>query len=184
MAGNRPLPQHQDEAQLDTAIPNQFAKNQQIHSYLCIEYWVWCCKSSHIGEGRITQPKQDHWIIWVARSSAEAEFKAMILGTYKLVSIKIIFKDLEIKWKSLMKLYYNKSAIVEKNDWFHWYFIWTWYGNLQRKRDIYNKCKIFPIQSASNHDLIRKINAIKSDFSQLSTFSTIEWNTFKWNVLK
>ena len=47
----------------------------------------------------------------VARSSVEAEFRAMAIGVCELLWIKIILKDLMIESES-MKLYYdNKSAI-------------------------------------------------------------------------
>jgi len=48
----------------------------------------------------------------VSRSSAEAEFRSMALGIYELLWIKIIIKDLRIKWEEPMRLYCdNKSAI-------------------------------------------------------------------------
>ena len=48
----------------------------------------------------------------VARSSAEAEFRAMAHGICELLWIKIILSDLGIKWKEPMKLYCDiKSAI-------------------------------------------------------------------------
>ena len=48
----------------------------------------------------------------VARSSAEAEFRAMALGICELLWLKIILDDLKIKWNGPMKLYCdNKSAI-------------------------------------------------------------------------
>ncbi|KAG8496181.1 hypothetical protein CXB51_009524 [Gossypium anomalum] len=48
----------------------------------------------------------------VARSSAEAEFRAMALGICELLWLKIILEDLKIKWEGPMKLYCeNKSAI-------------------------------------------------------------------------
>ena len=48
----------------------------------------------------------------VARSSAEAEFRAMALGVCELLWLKIILEDLKIKWEGPMKLYCdNKSAI-------------------------------------------------------------------------
>ena len=49
----------------------------------------------------------------VARSSAEAEFRAMAQGICELLWLKIILEDLKIKWEGPMKLYGdNKSAIV------------------------------------------------------------------------
>ncbi|WVY92731.1 hypothetical protein V8G54_031819 [Vigna mungo] len=48
----------------------------------------------------------------VARSSAEAEFRAMAQGICELLWLKIILEDLRIKWEEPMKLYCdNKSAI-------------------------------------------------------------------------
>lgn len=48
----------------------------------------------------------------VARSSAEAEFRAMAHGICELLWLKIILTDLGIKWEGTMKLYCdNKSAI-------------------------------------------------------------------------
>lgn len=48
----------------------------------------------------------------VARSSAEAEFRAMAQGICELLWLKIILEDLKIKWGGPMKLYCdNKSAI-------------------------------------------------------------------------
>ena len=47
-----------------------------------------------------------------ARSSAEAEFKAMALGICELLWLKIILEDLKIQWEAPMRLYCdNKSAI-------------------------------------------------------------------------
>ena len=48
----------------------------------------------------------------VARSSAEAEFRAMAQGICELLWLKIILDDLKIRWEKPMKLYCdNKSAI-------------------------------------------------------------------------
>ena len=48
----------------------------------------------------------------VARSSAEAEFRAMAAGVCELLWVKIILEDLKIQWTGPMKLYCdNKSAI-------------------------------------------------------------------------
>ncbi|KAK0580519.1 hypothetical protein LWI29_002881 [Acer saccharum] len=48
----------------------------------------------------------------VARSSAEAEFRAMAQGVCELLWLKIILEDLKVKWEGPMKLYCdNKSAI-------------------------------------------------------------------------
>ena len=48
----------------------------------------------------------------VARSSAEAEFRAMAQGVCELLWIKIILEDLRISWEGPMRLYCdNKSAI-------------------------------------------------------------------------
>ena len=48
----------------------------------------------------------------VARSSAEAEFRAMAQGVCELLWLKIILEDLKIKWEGPMRLYCdNKSAI-------------------------------------------------------------------------
>lgn len=47
----------------------------------------------------------------VARSSAEAEFRAMAHGVCELLWLKIIHDDLKIKWEGPMKLYCNNSAI-------------------------------------------------------------------------
>ena len=48
----------------------------------------------------------------VARSSAEAEFRAMTAGVCELRWVKIILEDLKISWSGPMRLYCdNKSAI-------------------------------------------------------------------------
>ena len=48
----------------------------------------------------------------VARSSAEAKFRAMAQGICELLWIKIILGDLGVQWEGSMKLYCdNKSAI-------------------------------------------------------------------------
>lgn len=48
----------------------------------------------------------------VARSSAEAAFKAMAQGICELLCLKTILEDLKIKWSGPMRLYCdNKSAI-------------------------------------------------------------------------
>ena len=48
----------------------------------------------------------------VARSSVEAEFRAMAAGVCKLLWVKIILEDLKVQWSKPMKLYCdNKSAI-------------------------------------------------------------------------
>lgn len=48
----------------------------------------------------------------VARSSAEAEFRAMAQGVCELLWLKIILGDLKIQWEGPMKLHCdNKSAI-------------------------------------------------------------------------
>ena len=47
-----------------------------------------------------------------ARSSAEAEFKAMAAGVCELLWVKIILEDLKVQWSKPMKLYCdNKSTI-------------------------------------------------------------------------
>ena len=48
----------------------------------------------------------------VARSSVEAEFRAMAAGVCELLWVKIILEDLKVQWSKPMKLYCdNKSAI-------------------------------------------------------------------------
>ncbi|KAI3447048.1 hypothetical protein Pfo_003713, partial [Paulownia fortunei] len=48
----------------------------------------------------------------VARSSAEAEFRAMAQGVCELLWFKFILEDLNIRWDGPMRLYCdNKSAI-------------------------------------------------------------------------
>lgn len=48
----------------------------------------------------------------VARSSAEAEFRAMAQGVCELLWVKIILEDLKVEWDAPMRLYCNnKSAI-------------------------------------------------------------------------
>ena len=48
----------------------------------------------------------------VARSSAEAKFRAMATGACELLWIKIILEDLKVQWSKPMKLYCdNKSSI-------------------------------------------------------------------------
>ena len=59
------------------------------------------------------------WVTWrskkqavVARSSAEAEFRAMALGICELLWLEIILKDLKVPIEKPMKLYCdNKSTI-------------------------------------------------------------------------
>jgi len=47
----------------------------------------------------------------VARSSVEAEFRAMTLGIYEILWLKIILEDLKIDWKKPMRIYCdNKSS--------------------------------------------------------------------------
>ena len=41
----------------------------------------------------------------IARSSAEAEFRAMAAGVCELLWVKIILEDLKIQWSGPMKLY-------------------------------------------------------------------------------
>ena len=48
----------------------------------------------------------------MARSNAEAEFRAMAQGVCELLWLKIILEDLKIRWDGPIRLYYdNKSAI-------------------------------------------------------------------------
>lgn len=48
----------------------------------------------------------------VARSSPEAEFRAMALGICELLRLKIVLNDLKVKWTAPKQLYCdNKSAI-------------------------------------------------------------------------
>ena len=48
----------------------------------------------------------------VARSSVEAEYRAMALGVCELLWLKILLQDLKIEWEGTMRLHYdNKSAI-------------------------------------------------------------------------
>ena len=46
----------------------------------------------------------------VARSSVEAEFRAMAHGICELLWIKIMLSDLGIKWEEPMKLYCDKKS--------------------------------------------------------------------------
>ena len=48
----------------------------------------------------------------VARSSVEAEFRAMAHGIYELLWIKIMLSDLGIKWEEPMKLYCDKKSTI------------------------------------------------------------------------
>ena len=53
----------------------------------------------------------------VARSSAEAEFRAMAARVCELLWVKIILEDLKIQWSGPIKLYCdNKSAISIAHD--------------------------------------------------------------------
>ena len=53
----------------------------------------------------------------VARSSAETEYRAMTLGIYELLWLKMVMDDLKIKWQGTMQLYYdNKGAINIANN--------------------------------------------------------------------
>ena len=48
----------------------------------------------------------------VARSSVEAEFRAMAQGICELLWMKVILEDVKVKWGEPMRLYCdNKSAI-------------------------------------------------------------------------
>ena len=67
-------------------------------------YWTFFCGNL------VTWRSKKHSL--VARSSAEAKFHAMSQGICKLLWLKIISKDLKIKWDKPMRLYCdNKSAI-------------------------------------------------------------------------
>ena len=48
----------------------------------------------------------------VARSSAEAEFRAMAQGVYELLWLKIILEDLKIKWDGPMRLCCDKKLAI------------------------------------------------------------------------
>ena len=48
----------------------------------------------------------------VARSSAEAEFRAMAQGVCELLWLKIILEDLKIKWDGPMRLYCDNKAAI------------------------------------------------------------------------
>ena len=48
----------------------------------------------------------------VARSSAEAEFRAMAHGICELLWLKIIIEDLGIKWERSMKLYCDNKSVI------------------------------------------------------------------------
>ena len=48
----------------------------------------------------------------VARSSVEAEFRAMAHGICELLWIKIILSHLGIKWEEPMKLYCDKKSTI------------------------------------------------------------------------
>lgn len=62
------------------------------------------------GGNLVTWRSEKHGV--VARSSAEAEFRAMAQGVCELLWLKFILKDLKIKWDIPMRLYCdNKSAI-------------------------------------------------------------------------
>ena len=63
-----------------------------------------------IGENLVTWRSKKENV--VARSSAEAEYRAMALGVCELLWLKILLQDLKIKWEGTMRLYCdNKSAI-------------------------------------------------------------------------
>ena len=48
----------------------------------------------------------------VARSNAEAEFRAMAQGVCELLWLKIILEDLKIKWDGPMRLYCDNKAAI------------------------------------------------------------------------
>ena len=63
-----------------------------------------------LGENLVTWKSQKQSV--VARSSAEAEFRAMVQGICELLWLKIILEDMKVKWGEPMRLYCdNKSAI-------------------------------------------------------------------------
>ncbi|RVW64248.1 Retrovirus-related Pol polyprotein from transposon RE1 [Vitis vinifera] len=63
-----------------------------------------------LGGNLVTWRSKKHNV--VARSSAEAEFRAMAQGVCELLWLKIVLEDLKIKWDGPMRLYCdNKSAI-------------------------------------------------------------------------
>lgn len=48
----------------------------------------------------------------VARSSVEAEFRAMARGVCELLWLRILLRDLKIAYKDPMKLYYDNNAAI------------------------------------------------------------------------
>ena len=48
----------------------------------------------------------------MARSNAEAEFRAMAQGVCELLWVKIILEDLKIKWDGLMRLYCDNKLSI------------------------------------------------------------------------
>lgn len=48
----------------------------------------------------------------VVRSNANAKFKAMEKGIYKLLWLKTILCNLGVRWKATIKLYHNKKSII------------------------------------------------------------------------
>ena len=67
-----------------------------------------CC--TFLGRNLVTWRSKKQSV--VARSSAEAEFRAIARGVYELLWLKIILEDLKIKWDGPMRLYCdNKLAI-------------------------------------------------------------------------
>ena len=48
----------------------------------------------------------------VARSSAEAEFRAMAARVCELLLVKIILEDLKVQWSKPMKLYCDNKLVI------------------------------------------------------------------------
>ena len=66
--------------------------------------------STYLGHNLVTWRSKKQNVM--ARSSAEAKFRSMVLGICELLWLKIILEDLKITWETPMRLYCdNKSAI-------------------------------------------------------------------------
>ena len=87
------------EAYTDTNYAGSVSDRRSISGYctfLCGNLVTWRSKKQNV----------------VARSSAEAEFRAMAQGIYELLWMKIVLDDLKIKVEGPIKLFCdNKSAI-------------------------------------------------------------------------
>lgn len=65
--------------------------------------------STFLGENLVWRSKKQNV---VARSSVEAEFRAMVSGVYELLRLKIIIGDLRIEKDGSIRLYCDKRSVI------------------------------------------------------------------------